>query len=43
VRLIAFGPHVHEEKLAAARTAGFDLVISRGKFFSDVEAIIAAN
>jgi DNA-binding response OmpR family regulator len=40
VRSIAFGPHVHEEKLAAAREAGFDLVISRGKFFSEIDRLI---
>ena len=40
-RLIAFGPHVHEDKLAAARAAGCDSVLSRGKFFSDVDSIIA--
>ena len=40
-RLVAFGPHVHEEKLAAARAAGCDSVLSRGKFFSDVDSIIA--
>src|SRR3954466_1092279 len=27
--VVAFGPHVHEEKLAAARAAGCDLVLSR--------------
>ena len=40
-RLVAFGPHVHEEKLAAARAAGCDSVLSRGKFFSDADSIIA--
>src|ERR1700752_3132957 len=28
--IIAFGPHVHEERLAAAREAGCDQVLSRG-------------
>jgi DNA-binding response OmpR family regulator len=42
-RLIAFGPHVHEEKLAAAREAGFDQVVSRGKFFSEIDGIIESN
>jgi hypothetical protein len=32
---------VHEEKLAAARAAGCHQVMSRGKFFSDVDAIVA--
>ncbi len=39
-RVIAFGPHVHEERLAAARAAGCDLVVSRGQFFSRLEAIL---
>jgi DNA-binding response OmpR family regulator len=41
VPVIAFGPHVHEDKLAAARAAGCDLVMSRGKFFSEVDSIVA--
>lgn len=32
--IIAFGPHVHEKKLQAARDAGCDQVLSRGQFFS---------
>ena len=45
IRIVAFGPHVHKERLAAARDAGCDLVLSRGQFFNDVEAIVksAAN
>jgi DNA-binding response OmpR family regulator len=41
VPVFAFGPHVHADKLAAARAAGCDLVMSRGKFFSEVDAIVA--
>jgi CheY-like chemotaxis protein len=40
-RVIAFGPHVHEQRLAAAREAGCDLVVSRGHFFSQLEKILA--
>ena len=40
VRVIAFGPHVHEQRLAAARDAGCDLVVSRGQFFSQLETIL---
>jgi CheY-like chemotaxis protein len=40
LRIIAFGPHVHEEKLAAARQAGCDVVVSRGQFFSQVESLL---
>jgi CheY-like chemotaxis protein len=39
-RIVAFGPHVHEERLAAAREAGCDLVVSRGQFFSQLETIL---
>lgn len=30
--LLAYGPHVHEARLEAARQSGFDLVVSRGQF-----------
>ena len=39
-RVLAFGPHVHEQRLAAAREAGCDLVVSRGQFFSQLESIL---
>lgn len=39
-RVVAFGPHVHEQRLAAAREAGCDLVVSRGQFFSQIETIL---
>lgn len=32
--IVAFGPHVHEGLLAAAREAGCDVVTSRGEFFA---------
>jgi DNA-binding response OmpR family regulator len=38
-KVVAFGPHVHEERLAAAREAGCDAVISRGQFFAQIELI----
>ena len=40
-RVIAFGPHVHEERLSAARKAGCDEVISRGQFFSQLDAMLS--
>lgn len=40
LRIVAFGPHVHEDKLAAAREAGCDVVVSRGQFFSQVDTIL---
>lgn len=33
-RLIAYAPHVHTARLAAARQAGFDDVMTRGQFDS---------
>jgi DNA-binding NarL/FixJ family response regulator len=39
-RVIAFGPHVHAERLAAARSAGCDAVLSRGQFFAQVDALM---
>jgi DNA-binding NarL/FixJ family response regulator len=39
-RVVAFGPHVHEQRLAAAREAGCDEVMSRGQFFAQVDALL---
>jgi len=39
-RMIAFGPHVHKERLAAAREAGCGDVVSRGRFLSQLDAIL---
>lgn len=39
--IVAYGPHVHEAKLAAAQAAGCDQVLSRGQFLSSVDAIVA--
>jgi DNA-binding response OmpR family regulator len=39
-RIVAFGPHVHEQKLAAARAAGCDEVLTRGQFHSHLDDII---
>ena len=39
-RVVAFGPHVHEQRLAAAREAGCDFVVSRGQFLSQLDAIL---
>ncbi|HVU86813.1 MAG TPA: hypothetical protein VHD36_05800 [Pirellulales bacterium] len=40
--IIAFGPHVHEGLLAAARTAGCDRVLSRGQFHAQVDELLSA-
>jgi hypothetical protein len=39
-KIIAFGPHVHAERLSAAREAGCDEVVSRGQFFAQVDTIL---
>lgn len=37
--VVAFAPHVHTEKLLAAKAGGCDLVLSRGKFVADAASI----
>lgn len=39
--IVAFGPHVHEDKLQAAADAGCDAVLTRGQFFAQVDQILA--
>ena len=39
-KVIAFGPHVHAERLEAARRAGCDEVVSRGQFFAQLDVIL---
>ena len=41
-RIVAFGPHVHEQRLAAAREAGCDEVMSRGQFHSTMDTVFAS-
>jgi CheY-like chemotaxis protein len=41
--IVAFGPHVHEAKLDAARAAGCDFVLTRGQFDSQMEAILSKS
>ena len=38
--VVAFGPHVHEQRLNAAREAGCDRVVSRGQFFAQLDAML---
>src|SRR5262245_43450833 len=38
--IIAFGPHVHEAKLAAAEAACCDMVLSRGQFDARIAPIL---
>lgn len=39
--IVAFGPHVHENLLAAARAAGCTLVVSRGQFHARMDEYLA--
>lgn len=39
-KLAAFGPHVQERRLVAARAAGFDVVLSRGQLHQNVGSLI---
>jgi CheY-like chemotaxis protein len=39
--IVAFGPHVHEQSLAAAATAGCDEVFTRGQFERRLEALLS--
>ena len=38
--IVAFGPHVHESRLAAAREAHCDEVLARGQFYAQGEQIL---
>jgi AmiR/NasT family two-component response regulator len=40
--ILAFGPHVHEGLLQAARDAGCDAVLSRGQFHARVDELLQA-
>ena len=40
-RTLAFGPHVHADRLAAAREAGCDQVVSRGQFHAQMEQLLS--
>lgn len=38
--VIAFGPHVHEQKLAAAQQAGCTRVLARGAFLGQINQLL---
>ena len=40
-QLVAFGPHVHANRLEAAVDAGFDQVLSRGQFSNQIASLVA--
>jgi len=41
-KVVAFGAHVQAGRLAAATTAGCDLVLTRGQFNAQVEQVLAS-
>lgn len=41
--VIAYGPHVHEKRLEAAREAGCDQVLTRGQFDSLLPQLLAEH
>ena len=41
-RIVAFGPHVDEQALAAAEQSGANLVLSRGQFHREYAQLLAA-
>ncbi len=38
--IVACGPHVHRQRLADAKAAGCDVVMSRGQFHAEAEALL---
>jgi hypothetical protein len=38
--VIAFGPHINESQLAAARDAGCNLVLTRGQFHAQLDELL---
>jgi DNA-binding NarL/FixJ family response regulator len=42
-KVIAFGPHVHKQRLEAAAAAGCDQVMSRGQFHAAMDQLLAAH
>lgn len=42
IAIVAYGPHVHEQRLAAAQKAGCDRVLSRGQFDRQLPELVHA-
>jgi len=43
ISIVAYGPHVQEANLAAAREAGCDEVLARGQIDLQIEAMLARS
>ena len=41
-RIVAYGPHVDDQSMDAARAAGADVVLPRSRFFRDPSASVLA-
>jgi len=41
--ILAFGPHVHVERLQAAEAAGCDAVLARGQFHAQLDQLLAKH
>ncbi len=41
IAVVAYGPHVHEDRLAEAQEAGCDEVLSRGQFNAQMDAVLS--
>ncbi len=42
-RIVAYGPHVDDETMDAARGAGADVVVPRSRFFRDIAGSLHAD
>ena len=42
-RIAAYAPHVHEDRLAAAKAAGCDEVLSRGQFVRELNRLVSGK
>jgi DNA-binding NarL/FixJ family response regulator len=40
-KVVAYGPHVHEQRLAEAKDAGCDIVMTRGQFNRSFPSLLA--
>lgn len=42
-KLVGFGPHVHVDRLTAAKQVGFDYVLTRGQAASGLDQLLAST